>query len=84
MIRTRTAPAVALMVVTALLLSMSAGFGFTRAAHAHSSESTVSRDDAKTVLSAYTTDLSDLASQGKLEAVPVRQCGPGYLPGTPY
>ena len=69
MIRTRTAPAVAWLVVTALLLSMSAGFGFTRAANAQISETTLSKDDARAVLSAYATDLSDEASQGKLESV---------------
>ena len=62
MIRTRTTPAVAWLVVTALLLSMSAGFGFSRAANAQISESTLSKDDARAVLSAYATDLSAEAS----------------------
>jgi len=48
---------------------MSAGFGFTRAANAQISEFTLSKDDARAVLSAYATDLSDEASQGKLESV---------------
>jgi hypothetical protein len=67
MIRAGTAPATALLMVTALLLSISAGFGSTRAANAQVSEATLSRDDARVVLSAYATDLSDAASHGKLE-----------------
>ncbi|HEV2903455.1 MAG TPA: hypothetical protein VGW32_00310 [Pyrinomonadaceae bacterium] len=66
---TRTAPAVAWLVVTALLLSMSAGFGFTRTVNAQVSESTLSKDDARAVLSAYATDLSNEASQGRLDSV---------------
>jgi ATP-dependent Clp protease ATP-binding subunit ClpA len=66
--RTRTAPAVAWLVVTALLLSMSAGFGFTRSANAQISEPTLSKDDARAVLSTYATDLSEEASQGKFES----------------